>query len=204
MVVDNFEQQWHHHPNPEVDIAVMPLLPIIDGIRSQGKEPFYKAIPHTLIPSPEQLQELDAIEEVVFFGYPNGMYDSHNLTPVARRGYTATPLQLDYDGNPTFLIDASVFPGSSGSPVLIYNPGPYSANGTLVLGGTRVLFLGVLAEVMIQDDEGTIDFISVPTRQMPIIRTRQMIDLGLVYKSTLVTEAVLDFLKLRNLIPKTV
>jgi hypothetical protein len=36
-----------------------------------------------------------------------------------RRGMTATPPQLDYCGRPTFLIDASVFGGSSGSPVFL-------------------------------------------------------------------------------------
>lgn len=199
IVVNDFEQQWHGHPDSEVDITVMPLVPIVDKMREQGKEPFFKAIPHTMIPNPEQLDELDAIEDILFIGYPDGIYDSHNLTPVARRGTTATPLQLDYDGRPVFLVDASVFPGSSGSPVLLVNTGSYASAKGLVVGN-RVLFLGVMAEVVIREESGRIEFISAPTGEVPMVKTQQMIDLGVVYKSSLVVETVVDFLKTRKLL----
>jgi hypothetical protein len=39
--------------------------------------------------------------------------------PIARRGWTATPVALDYSGKPMFLVDAPVFVGSSGSPVFV-------------------------------------------------------------------------------------
>ena len=199
IVIDNFEKQWHGHPDSEADIAVMPLVPIIEKVREQGQEPFFRAIQHTLIPTPDQLDELDAIEEIVFIGYPSGIYDAKNLIPVARRGTTATPLQLDYNGRPVFLIDASVFPGSSGSPVLIVNTGSYASQGHLVVGN-RVLFLGVVAETHTREESGHMEFISTPPRQVPVVKTRQMIDLGVVYKSQLVAEAVVDLLKTRNLL----
>ncbi|HID08283.1 MAG TPA: serine protease, partial [Armatimonadetes bacterium] len=123
IVIDNFEQSWYAHPNPEIDVTAMPLVPLLEAIKRQGNDVFFRSLSQTLIPSEAQLAELDALEEVLFIGYPSGIYDTANLLPVFRRGITATPIQIDYEGKPIFLVDASVFPGSSGSPVLIYNLG---------------------------------------------------------------------------------
>jgi len=187
--MSQFEQQWFGHPDPEIDVAIMPLFPVLQQIEKLGKSVFYRAITHNLIPTAEQMDSLDAIEEVVFIGYPNGIFDSKNLMPVVRRGTTATHLQVDYEGKPLFLIDASVFPGSSGSPVLIANTGGYSNKGGFVVG-TRVLFLGIISNVAIREEHGQIVFISSPVSQVPIVRTQQMIDLGIVYKASTILETV--------------
>ena len=105
-------------------------------------------------------------------------------------GVTATPPVLDYCGNPAFLIDASVFPGSSGSPVLIVNSGSYaSKDGALVVGG-RILFLGVLSAVFTRQEKGQIEIEDIPTSQTPVAYVDQMIDLGYVFKARVVQEAV--------------
>jgi len=195
--IDNFELRWHGHPRGDIDIAVMPLVPILQEIEKTGKRVFYKSISHTLIPTPKQLNDLDAIEEILFIGYPNGIFDTKNLMPIARRGTTATPVQIDYNGAPIFLVDASVFPGSSGSPVLICNSGGYASKSGFVIG-TRVFFLGVIAQVAIREEFGKIEFVSIPTAQIPIVKTQQMIDLGVVYKSSTVIDTVLDFLKVNK------
>lgn len=187
--INQFEQQWFGHPDPEIDVAIMPLVPLLQEIEKLGKRVYYRAITHSLIPNEEQLNTLDAIEEVVFIGYPNGIFDSKNLMPVVRRGTTATHLQVDYEGKPMFLIDASVFPGSSGSPLLIANTGGYSNKGGFVVG-TRVLFLGIVSSVAIREEHGQIVFISSPVSQIPIVKTQQMIDLGIVYKASTILETV--------------
>lgn len=193
--MDKFEQRWFGHPDSDIDVAVMPLVPVLQEIGKAGKNVFYRAITHNLIPSTEQNNDLDAIEEVVFIGYPNGIFDSKNLMPVVRRGTTATHLQVDYEGKPMFLIDASVFPGSSGSPVLIANTGGYANKGGFVVGN-RVLFLGIISSVAIREEHGQIVFISSPVSQVPIVKTQQMIDLGIVYKASTILEAVKALLDL--------
>lgn len=120
-------------------------------------------------------------------GYPSGIYDRQNLIPIIRRGTTATPAYLDYNGTPTFLIDASVFPGSSGSPVLIVNEGSYRRGNELVIG-SRTLFLGVVSSVLVRYETGAIEVVDIPTAYTPVIRTPQMIDLGLVFKYSAVVE----------------
>jgi len=197
--IENFENQWYGHKSDDIDLTIMPLLPLLQLIEKMGKEVFYCSIPHNIIPTQEQIDGLDVLEEVIFIGYPSGMFDKKNLLPIMRRGTTATPVQIDYEGNPIFLVDASVFPGSSGSPVFICNCGSYSdKKGNIILGSSRLFFLGVIAQVVTRIEYGEIKLMPIPTLQIPITETQQMIDLGIVYKSSAVIEVVQDFLKTNN------
>ena len=127
--------------NPQDDLAVIPIGPIFNQLQTSGKTVFFRSLNFDLVPRPEVLEGLSAIEEVTFIGYPSGLYDEHNVTPLVRRGITATPVWNDFQGEPTFLIDAGVFPGSSGSPVFLFDQGGYTESGTLFLGANRLLFL---------------------------------------------------------------
>ena len=69
--------------------------------------------------------------------------------PIIRRGITASPVWNDFDNTPSFLVDAGVFPGSSGSPVFILNQGSYATKDGISLGN-RLLFLGVITESMLR------------------------------------------------------
>ena len=183
---------WRPHPDEEVDVCVIPLLALLrtlelpDGVKALD----YKWVDTDLAPNEETVLDVGLVEEVLFVGYPSGISDqSHNL-PVARRGITATPATVDYEGHPVFLVDASVYPGSSGSPVFIYNTdGWTNGSGHLVAGG-RVVFLGVLAAVLYREEDGTIEFGEVPAALRARLSTKQMIDLGVVFKARTVEEAI--------------
>lgn len=110
---------WIGHPSDIVDVAALPLAPLIQSVKKLDKNLFYRTIPTSMIPNETIIQQIDAIEDVIFVGYPNGLYDQANNLPIARRGTTATPIYVDHNNEPKFLIDASVFPGSSGSPVFL-------------------------------------------------------------------------------------
>ena len=172
-----FAAMWFHHPDPDVDVAVMPLGPAHNQLISSGFRPYYIGLAEELFPTAEVVGDLDAIEEVTFIGYPNGLVDSVNHTPIFRRGITATPIEQDWNGKPQFLIDASVFPGSSGSPVFILDRGSYHHKGNLVVGN-RIHFLGILAAVHQQSALAEIILAS----QNPKAVVRQNMDLGIVYK----------------------
>src|SRR5205823_2852577 len=55
-------------------------------------------------------------------GYPLGLADTQNNLPLLRRGFTASHLGIDFDGTPDVAVDVACFPGSSSSPVVIYDP----------------------------------------------------------------------------------
>jgi hypothetical protein len=190
---DNFGAQWHGHPNPEVDVAVFPAAPLLRQLEGQGQPIYLPHLPLQLIPDENAIADLNPIEEVLFAGYPNGIWDEANLLPIVRRGTTATPISVDYNRQPAFLIDASVFPGSSGSPVMICNSGGFSTKRGFSVG-TRVFFLGIVSAVLYRTETNTLQFASIPTNLVPFIQSREMIDLGLVWKARTVREAIEDFL----------
>jgi len=186
----NFENIWIQHPDPDVDLCILPMVPILNHLNSLGKHPFYKAISTELIPNYEQLSDLRAIEEVTMVGYPSGIWDTVNNLPVIRRGITATHPNINYNGKDEIMIDAACFPGSSGSPVLIYNDNGYvTKSGNTVLGGSRVYLLGILYAGPQFTATGDIQVIDVPTTNRPIAVSRIPMNLGIVIKA----HRLLDF-----------
>jgi hypothetical protein len=146
-----------------------------------------------MVPTEQALADLNPIEEVLFVGYPNGVWDEVNLLPVARRGTTATPIAVNYGGKPAFLIDASVFPGSSGSPVLICNSGGFATKHGFC-AGQRVMLLGIVSAVLFRTENNSLQFGAIPTNLIPFIQSREMIDLGYVWKAKTIVETVEDLL----------
>ena len=48
-----------------------------------------------MIPTISQVEELSALEQITFIGYPSGLYDDYNKTSLIRQGITATPKTVD-------------------------------------------------------------------------------------------------------------
>ena len=193
--------QWTGHPSDDIDVAAMPLAPVVNHLEKQGDIPYYRSIQTDIIPGEEALEEFDAVEEVLFVGYPSGIYDRVNNLPIARRGSTATHPSVDYDGKPTFLIDASVFQGSSGSPVLIYDSGSWLSRTGQLMRGQRLYLLGILGSVYYRETDGSLTFEEIPAVVKPVVRTNQMIDLGMVYKARTIVETIEHLLSQRGEIP---
>jgi hypothetical protein len=181
---------WSGHPDPAVDVAVIPVGEALNKLSQAGHQAFFRSLSPDLVPRADQLDALDALEEVIFVGYPSGIYDTVNHLPIARRGSAATPLQIDYEGRPAFVIDASVFPGSSGSPVFLYDRSMYSNRGGGTVVGSRFYFLGVLAAVHTRQVEGQVS--ELPARLA--VQFDEPIDLGIVYRSSTVDTCVDELL----------
>ena len=141
-VIDNFSARWIKHPSE--DLAILPLNPILTDIqKNKNKDPFIVYYDESVMPTKAFLDEVTSIEDVLMVGYPKGFWDSTNNLPVVRRGLTATPINLNYNQKPEFLLDIPVFAGSSGSPIILFNQGSYSTRkGGIVIGG-RLVLLGI-------------------------------------------------------------
>jgi len=176
------------HPDPQVDLAAITLLPVAKVINEKlGWNPCFMGLSQSDVPTESQWTEFSALEEVTMVGYPTGIADSYNNLPITRRGVTATPPGFDYMGNAEFLIDMAVFPGSSGSPVLILNQGAYPvADG--INFGNRVHLLGVLYAGHYQTVTGEIITKPIPTANVPFTEIQQMIHLGICAKSSRILE----------------
>ena len=138
-------QKWIGHPDANVDIAILPLLPIENQIRKErGVEIYYIPFDPSMIPSDEAFRSLTQLDEVAMIGYPNGLWDPVNNQPIFRKGAIATRPSINYNGRREFLVDMSVFPGSSGSPILLVSEGPfYDRQRNAIATGTRIALLGV-------------------------------------------------------------
>lgn len=195
----DWPKMWFGHPDQDVDISICPLVPLLEFVKQQhGTDLFFRAVETSMIPNGEQNRELDAVEPVTFVGYPNGVWDSKNLLPVARRGTTASPIEVDFEGTPRFLIDASVFGGSSGSPVFILNQGSFATKEGGFVVGSRFHFVGVIAAVFFRTHMNQIVPVPIPTQVQPMAQQQEMIDLGIVFKACTVVETIEAFLKAHN------
>ena len=181
--VPDFGNQWIGHPDPDVDLCVMPIAPLMQSSKQQGHELFFKSLGEELIPVEPELAELLAIEEIVMVGYPNGIWDHVNNMPVFRRGITATHPNTDYRGKKEFIIDAACFPGSSGSPVLLYNPSGYTDRRGNTILKLRIKLLGVLFALTAYTAEGKIVIKEVPTVAKPVPISPIPNNLGLIIKA---------------------
>lgn len=180
---EGFQRFWFPHPEAEVDLCAMPIAPILEKANQSGKKLFYVPLDITLIPSANDLAELTAMEDILMAGYPNGIWDEKNNMPVLRRGVTATHPNLDWNGKPEFLIDAACFPGSSGSPVFLFNVGGYAQKSGGMALGTRVKLLGILYAGPQHTVEGEIRIVKVPTLERPVSVSSIPNNLGIVVKA---------------------
>lgn len=185
ITIENPEEVWVGHPDPTVDVALIQLGGIISQLDGQI---FYRSIPSTQMPSDGDGLFIDVVEEVTFVGYPDGRRDPLNLTPIMRRGTTATPVELNFGGKPTFLIDGSVFGGSSGSPVFLMNNGTYRSGPNSIAAGNRLVLLGIIHATHIREDEWP-----VVADAGPHVRIAKELNLGVVYNWHALNETIEEF-----------
>ncbi len=108
------------HPNPQVDVVAINIEDLqtklfvenqkrtfIDGLRLTNND----------LPSSNQ-PAIEATTDVVIFSYPHGFYDTENKFPIIKSGIVASSWGANFKGNPYFLVDAKLFPGSSGGLVI--------------------------------------------------------------------------------------
>jgi S1-C subfamily serine protease len=186
MRFENFEARWYGHPDDAIDVTMMY---IDDSLATTFTTGFYRSIPSFMIPADSTFEDLEAIEQVTFIGYPQGLYDTVNLIPIARRGVTATPPSINYEGKPQFLVDASVFPGSSGSPVFIVGPSFRSREKSLQYSD-RQMFVGILAAGWEITSRMKADIVPRPTGFDIITPFSQMLGLGVVFKPSTIMETI--------------
>jgi len=123
---------WIFHENKDVDIAIIPF-----GLNPQKDD--VEMIPENLFLTTDRLFEL---YDVFFLAYQPGIQPQKRISPVIRSG----TISLINDDQ-TFYIDASAFPGNSGSPVFL-KPSPIRFNnGSITIGGTDPFggkFVGII------------------------------------------------------------
>ena len=168
------------HPNPKVDVAILECTGLFNLFPDQL---YFKAVSYDMLADFTE-PELSVAENVYFVGYPDNRYDKTNNLPLIRTGLISSHPKLDYNGDPVFIIDAQVFPGSSGSPVYIDLTYENFKNGQIAIGNKKIRLLGIVAQTMVRNNQ----LQAVPTGTA--FATQEVLGLGIVFKSTTIKELI--------------
>src|SRR5215217_2676804 len=179
LTIGGIRNSFVYHPDANVDLAALPLASIIKHLEDLGNPPFILSAGEDYIATKADLADADVCTDIVMIGYPNGLWDQTNNKPILRRGITATSPSVPFDGKPHFLIDCACFPGSSGSPVFMYNPTGYTDRaGAHHLGTPRIKLIGVLFAGPQVTVSGQIVVLPTPTAMNFSVNSQVMMNLG--------------------------
>ena len=162
-----FEDHYFPHPNPLVDLAC------VNAYGTVQTDAFYKYLNDDFL-RPIDYRQVAPGSEVIFVGYPDNRYDVVNNLPLIRKGWIASMPDVDFNGKGEIVIDAQIFPGSSGSPVFVHWEGKYT-------------LLGIVSQTMIRDSK-----LQVIQANTPPLGVREILGLGIIIKQRHIQELI-DF-----------
>ena len=119
----DIEECARFHPDKNIDVAVIDVERFtkerINEKNIDNYVPCYSVSKENF--AGQNNINIEASSDVLVVGYPRGFYDDVNLFPIIKSGIVASRWGADFQGNRHFLIDAKLFPGSSGS-IVVSNP----------------------------------------------------------------------------------
>ena len=119
---DDIKERVKFHPNERVDVAAIDVTKPLAQELESNKDRFTYTSPfclsRSLLARNNKEIKIEASSDVLVVGYPRGFYDDVNLFPIVKSGIVASRWGAAFQGDPCFLIDAKLFPGSSGSVVI--------------------------------------------------------------------------------------
>lgn len=119
---------WTGHPDPEIDVAVLTVN--IGHIRGEGmKCHFFESDKHTLTVDELIKDEITEGDFTFVLGFPMGIVAKDRQHVFVRGGVIARIRDLYEKRAKDFVVDAFVFPGNSGGPVIL-KPEIASIQGT--------------------------------------------------------------------------
>lgn len=115
---DELHARTKVHPNPDVDVAILEVGDLLTAKITEGEKfaQWYAVHPENF--AGQNNIDVQASDDVLVIGYPRGFYDKVNLYPIVKAGIIASRWGSHFGGKPLFLVDAKLFPGSSGSIVV--------------------------------------------------------------------------------------
>lgn len=164
----DFSGIYTEHPNPNIDLACINASAITDP----GSNVYFRTVGQNMISDFSEPSFVPGLD-VWFVGYPANRYDSDNNLPLLRKGHISSIPRVDYNSQQQIIIDAQVFPGSSGSPVFTNIDG-------------RFKLVGVVTQTMIR--HGALQ--TIPATQQTSLGVQQTLGLGIVLKATLLNDLI--------------
>ena len=194
--VTNFEKRWELHSETDVDLCFMGFADFIDPAELTKNKYRFNFFTYDEKFFPEYNARLiyNALEDIIMIGYPDGIMDKVNMTPLIRKGITATNFNLDYEGKSEFLVDVPAIGGSSGSPILLFRQVLVDGEKGIKLS-YEIKLLGVLYAGY---DKENGDYICKRIKDIDYGEYSFNLNLGVAVKSN----KILDFIPMLNKIMK--
>ncbi|MCU1230027.1 MAG: hypothetical protein JWO97_2911 [Acidobacteria bacterium] len=145
---------WHFHSDPDIDIAVGAFDPVADFLSQDSATVTVNAISTDDFVTPWEKRTATftdpfwhplPLDEVLLVGYPDDYRDRETSLPLLRRGRLATPIWLNHENRPVFLIDTYAGCGTSGGPVA-YVEEKHHVGRTMYGDTGKIVLLGVFSE----------------------------------------------------------
>jgi S1-C subfamily serine protease len=132
---------WNEHPSKQMDIAVIGIN--ADFLKAEGVSYDYFQSDNHLMTIPEMAENgVSEGDSIYVLGFPMGIVDQDRQFVIARSGIIARIRDTLEGHKNDFLVDAFVFPGNSGGPV-IYKPEIISISGTKSV--TKPALIGIVS-----------------------------------------------------------
>jgi len=128
---ENGQKLWlEHEQGSKVDVVAIPIT-LFSDIKIYNIDLSLADFDLMIYPS----------EAVSIIGFPQGI-SSEGKLPIWKTGHIASDIEIDWNGKPNFLIDATTKNGMSGSPVIAKRVSIYqTSKGNQI--GNAVRFLGI-------------------------------------------------------------
>jgi hypothetical protein len=165
---------------PNADVVLVPLPPKVYA----GIAPYVFVEGHT-----RGDVKIRPTSGATLLGYPYNFYDKKHLLPIWKTGHVASEPDVDFNGEPTFLVDVSAFPGMSGSPVLAVASGIYETEEGVMRSGRVIKLLGIFSAVPVHVQTTPAD----PGSSMESISTETSLQLGYVWKASLIANIARNY-----------
>ena len=140
LLFKNGRPTWIGHPTKSIDIAALLLNPMF--LRGEDRKFDYFRSDQDILAKDEMISsKISEGDRIFVLGFPMGLVDKDRQYVICRGGCIARISDYLEDHANDFLIDALVFPGNSGGPVILC-PSAYSLKGIAPI--TRSLLLGIV------------------------------------------------------------
>ena len=134
---DASRTRWFAHPRAEVDVAILPI--IFDALKQQSLAvDFFRSNLSAIARAQMSVLGVSEGDGVFVLGFPMALVGAERNTVIVRRGSVARVRDTLAGSVDTFLVDALIFPGNSGGPV-VSCPEVVAIHGTKSLASAHLI-----------------------------------------------------------------